>query len=215
VHTRTRLATFTRRGRRLGREHFVSTAGDASQPSLAVGADGSAIVAWRASLPAGGEQDEPAPIMVAASTPDALLAPPQPLSLARGDRPQARVTAGGEAIVAWSQFDPAPAAGDRRQVAFALRPAGAPAFGAPAVISPPNSDAGSPSLAVDAAGNTHLLYGADNRVAVTHVRPPRGIFGAPATLPAAFAGGSLLAAGAQLTAVSGVGGRTVVSDRAP
>ena len=41
------------------------------------------------------------------------------------------------------------------------------------------------------------------------------IFGAPATLPSAFAGGSLLSAGAKVTAVSGLGGRTLVSDWAP
>jgi hypothetical protein len=215
VHTRLRLATFARSGRRLGREHALSTTGDAGQPSLAIGGDGIAAVAWRTSLPAGGEQDETAPIMAASSSPDALVAPAQALSLARGDHPQLRLDAAGEAIVAWTELDPAPAAGDRRQVAFCLRPAGAAAFGSPSVISPPNVEAAEPSLAVDGAGNTHLLYAADGNVAVTQVRPPGAIFGAPATLPAAFAGGSLLAAGPKLTAVSGRGGRTLVSDWTP
>jgi hypothetical protein len=220
VHTRLRMATFGRDGRRVGREHFLSTTGDASQPSLAVGRDGSTTVAWRSSLPAGGEQNDPAPIMAATSSPDAVLTPAQAVSVARGELPQVRVNAGGEAILAWNQINPTPGNPDGPQIAVALRPAGAPAFGAPATISPPNVLADSASLAVDSSGTAYLLYSADSgtgsRIAVSHVRAPASVFGPPLTLPPAFAGGTLVAAGAKVTAVSGVGGPAVdVSDWAP
>ena len=63
-----------RRSGRHGVEHFLSAPadGDASQPSLAVRRDGSAVVAWRASLPAGGEQNEAGAIKAVTSSPDAV-----------------------------------------------------------------------------------------------------------------------------------------------
>ncbi len=219
VHTRLRMTVLRRSGRRLGTEHFLTAGGDAAQPSLAVLPDATALVAWRASLPAGGEQDDPAPIMAVATTPDANLAAPQAVSTTRGDRPQLRVSARGEALIAFTQIDPTPANPDGPEIAVAIRPAGSQAFGAPATISPPGVAADSPALAVDGASRAHLLYGADagaaGRVAVTHVRAPGSIFGPPVTLPAAFAGGTLLAAGPRLTAISGPGARALVSDWTP
>lgn len=211
VHTRLRMATLGRDGRRLGREHFISATGDASQPSLAVARDGGATIAWRASPPSGGEQDEAAPIMAAVSTPDAVTTPVQAVSAGRGERPQVRVTA-GEAILAWNALRPTPANPDGPEVAIAVRAAGAPAFGAPALISPPNVAAGGASLAVDPAGTAFLLYTAGGQIAVSHVRAAASVFGPPATLPGAFAGGSLLTAGRRVSAVTGLGGRTAVSD---
>jgi hypothetical protein len=220
VHTRLRMAVIRRSGRRAGREHFISSTGDAGQPSLAVAADGSAGVAWRASLPAGGQQNDFAPIMAASSSPDALLAPPQAVSTARGDDPQLRIGPQGEAVLAWNQFDPGPANPDGGEIAVAIRPAGGGvAFGAPALISPPGVQAQGVSLAVDAAGSSYVLYSADSgaggTVAVTQIRSPGSIFGAPITLPPSFGGGSLLAAGPKITAVSAFTPTTAVSDWTP
>ncbi|HTN24949.1 MAG TPA: hypothetical protein VL120_13230 [Solirubrobacteraceae bacterium] len=215
VHTRLRMAVLRRGGRSLGSEHFLSDAGDASQPALAVQPDGSAAVAWRASLPAGGEQDNPAPIMAVTSSPAAVLAPPQSVSTAPGRLPQLRVNGQGEAVMAWNQVDPTPGNPDGPQVAIAIRPAGGAAFGRPALLSPPGVEATGASLAVDAPGNAYLLYGAGGQVAVTQVRPPGSVFGPPSTLPSAFAGGSLLAAGARITAISAFAARTSVSDWTP
>ena len=101
---------------------------------------------------------------------------------------------------------------------MAIRAAGAAAFGAPALISPPTIRSDGTALAVDAAGTAFLLYSA-------RLSPPAGasasrtsacpaaIFGsADRRCPAAFAGGTLLAAGAKVTAVSGPFGPTAVSD---
>jgi hypothetical protein len=184
-----------------------------------VAPDGTAVVAWRASLPAGGEQDEAAPIMAAVSSPDAVVAPARVVSAVAGSLPQVRRNPQGEAILAWDQHASTPANPDGGGVAVAIRPPGAAAFGAPALISPPTIRSDGAALAVDAAGTTFLLYSADStagrRVAVAHVRRPGGIFGSPTTLPAAFAGGTLLAAGAKVTAVSGPFGPTAVSDWVP
>ena len=215
IHARLRMVVLRRWGRRLGSEHFLSATGDASQPSLAVRPDGTALVAWRASLPRGGEQDDPAPIMAVASAPAAVLAPVQTVSLAPANLPQVRVTPADEAVLAWNQVNPTPGNPDGPEVAFAIAPAGAAAFGAPALISPPGVPAAGVSLAVDAAGRAHLLYGANGRVAVTQVRPPGSIFGAPVTLPSTFASGALLAAGAKVTAISAFAARTAVSDWKP
>lgn len=225
VRTRLRLAVLRRSGRRLGTEHFLAGtgtgagAGDASQPSLDVAPDGTAVVAWRASPPAGGEQDEAAPILAAASSPDAVTAPARAVSTAAGSLPQVRLNARGEALLAWNELISTPDNPDGAGVAVAIRSPGAAAFGAPARISPPTIASDGAALAVDAAGTAFLLYSADStagrRVAVSHVRVPGGIFGSPTTLPPAFAGGTLLAAGAKVTAVSGPIGSTAVSDWVP
>jgi hypothetical protein len=220
VHTRLRMAVLGRSGRRAGSDHFISAGGDAGQPSFAVQRDGSAVIAWRASLPAGGEQDNPAPIMAAASTPEATVTPLQAVSTALGERPQVRLDAVGEAVLAWQQFNPSPTGPDGPQIAAAVRPPGsATAFGAPAVVSPPSVLADSPSLTVDAAGVTYLVYNAGSALfgpgGLSHVRPPAGVLGGPAALPRGFAAPAVLAAGRRVTAVSGGGGRTLVSDWVP
>jgi len=208
VHTRLRIAVLARSGRALGREHFVTTSADASEPALAVGPDGSATVAWRGSQPTGGEADEPAAILAATTAPGGAVSALQTLSSAPSRDPQLCIDTAGEAVVSWTQFPPA----GGPEVAVAVRPAGAAAFGATATISPPGIDADSPSLAADAAGNVHLLYSAGGRGAVTQVRPAGSIFGAPVTLPGTFALGFLQPAGAKISAVGGLGGRALVSD---
>ena len=74
VSTRLRMVVIRRSGLR-STEHFVgrATDGSASQPAIAVRPDGIADLAWRASLPPGGEQNERAPILAAASGPDAVV----------------------------------------------------------------------------------------------------------------------------------------------
>jgi hypothetical protein len=224
VHTRLRMAVI-RRSDRLTGDHAISRAadGDASQPSIAVRRDGSADLAWRASLPAGGEQDEAAPILAAVSTPVAVTSQPRAVSLLRGRRPVVRVDAQGEAVLAWDQFDSTPQNPDGSEVAVAVRPAGADAFGAAATITPANVTASGSSLAVDAAGSAYLVYsafGSDlstpgaSPLGLSHVRPAGGAFGPPLALPAGFGGASVFSAGAKVTAVSGGGeaGRWLVSD---
>jgi hypothetical protein len=226
VHTRLRLAVIRRSGRVTG-DHAISRAadGDASQPSIAVRPDGSADLAWRASLPAGGEQNEAAPIMAAVSTPVAVTSQPRPVSPLRGEHPVLRVDAQGEAILAWDAFDSTPQNPDGAEVAVAVRPAGADTFGAATTITPANVTAGGSSLAVDAAGSAYLAYSAfggdlsipgARPVVLSHVRPAGGAFGPPLALPAGLGGVSLLCAGAKVSAVGvGAAERWLVSDWTP
>jgi hypothetical protein len=224
--TRLRMTVIRRDGRVLGREHAVSRAadGDAGQPSLAVRRDGTAVVAWRASLPAGGEQNLAAPIMAATSTAGALVAQPQVVSQQPGELPQVRVDARGEVVLAWNQRNSTLTNPDGPEVAVAVQPAGATAFGAPTTMNAANVAAGGASLAVDPAGNAYLVYSAavatgrapGGPAATSHVRPPGGAFGSPVALPADFSGAFVFSAGAKVTAVSGgSGGRTLLSDWAP
>ncbi|MDX6719842.1 MAG: hypothetical protein QOJ63_2096 [Solirubrobacteraceae bacterium] len=226
LHTRLQMAVIRRSGRVTG-DHAVSRAadGDASQPSIAVRPDGTADLAWRASLPAGGEQDVAAPILAAVSTPLAVTAQPRAVSLLRGEHPVVRVDAQGEAILAWDEFDSTPQNPDGTQVAVAVRPAGGDAFGAPATITPANLSAGGSSLAVDAAGSAYLAYSAfggdlstsgARPLGLSHVRPAGGAFGPPLALPVTLGGASVFSAGAKVTAV-GVGSaeRWLASDWTP
>jgi hypothetical protein len=226
VHTRLRMTVLRRDARRLGHEHAISRAadGDVSQPSIAVRRDGTAVVAWRSSLPGGGEQDDPAPILAAESTPDEVVSQPQVISHAPSELPQVRVNAQGEAILAWNQLHSTPENPDGPEIAVAVRPASAAAFGAPATITPANVAAGSSSLAVDAAGSAYLVHSAaagtassaGGPVGISHVRPAGGAFGPPIALPADFTGASVVSAGPKVTAVSGgSGGRTLLSDWTP
>ncbi len=223
-HTRLRMASFRRDGRRLGREHAISGAadGDASEPALALRRDGSAVVGWRASLPAGGEQNNSAAILAVASAPDAVLGPVMVVSPALGDDPAIGVDAQGEAILAWREFDATPGDPDGPQVAIATQPVPTASFGAPVRVTPAGATAGGPSLAVDAAGVAHLAYSAvagnvpGNPEGVSHVRAPGASFGPPVALPANFTGVFVFAAGRKISAASGgSGGRTLVSDWRP
>ena len=223
--TQLRMIVVRRSGRH-GVEHFISAPadGNASQPTLAVRDDGTAVIAWRASLPAGGEQNEPAPIEAVTSSPDAVASPVQPVTTDRADLPVLVVNRPGEAILAWDELDPTPGNPDGPRVFAATALAGAATFGAPVAMSPADRLAGNPSLAVDAAGTAFLAYGVTPSIAtapaepsaLSHVRPAGGVFGPPIALPASFGGVSLVAAGAQVTAVSGAAqGHTLLSDWMP
>jgi hypothetical protein len=223
--TQPRMIVVRRSGRH-GTEHFVAapTDGDASQPSLAVRRDGTAMIAWRASLPAGGEQNESGAIKTVTSTPDAVASPVQTVAPGAGDLPFLVANAQGEAILAWNAFDVTPGQPEGPRVFTAMAPAGSTTFGAPAAISPADRLAGNAALAVDTAGTTFLAYGVTpssasapaEPSALSHVRPAAGAFGPAVALPASFGGVSLVAAGAQVTAISGaIEGHTLLSDWMP
>jgi hypothetical protein len=206
VRSRLRM-TVIRRSNRRSREHAISpAAASASQPSVAVRGDGTADIAWRASLPTGGEQNEAAPIWAAASGPDALTAPPRQVSLLPAERPVLRGNRQGEAILAWSEYDLTPGSPEGPRIATAVRAAGAKAFGLPATISTGDPVTSTASLAVDAAGTAFLAYSssapppAAAPLGLSRTRPPGGVFSAPLALPAGIEQPLLIAAGAKVVA---------------
>ena len=224
AHTALRLA-IAPPGGLFGPARPIPSPGDASQPTLAIGPHGTAIIAWRGSLPAGGEQNADATIFAAVRNSNGVLAGPQPVSLLPGSNPQVRVNGQGEAILAWDQRNPTPQNPDGPEVATSVRGAAGGAFGAPVTISPAGTAAGSASLAVDATGTATLVYTASLLnpglpggaiLAVSHRRPPGGVFGRPELLPAQFSGAFVFAAGALVSAASsGSDGRTALSDYVP
>jgi hypothetical protein len=224
VHTRLRMVVVRRSGLR-NTEHFVSRAadGDASQPSIGVRPDGTADIAWRASLPAGSEQNVSSPILVASSSPDAVVTQPVAVSTARGDEPFMRVTRQGEAIVSWDQLNPSPQNPDGEEVAYAVRTAGAAAFGAPTTISAAGLRAADSSLAVDSSGGAYIVYDAAPAIGpapagtagVSHFRPAAGAFGAPVALPANDSGVRVFSAGAKVSVYMATASGLTISDWTP
>jgi hypothetical protein len=223
--TRLRMVVVRRSGRR-SNEHFVSRAadGNASEPSIAVRGDGTADLAWRASLPAGGEQNERAPILVAASSPDAVVAQPAAVSALPSDDPFIRVTRQGEAIVSWDESNSTPQNPDGEEVAYAVRSVGATTFGPATTISAPGDRAAGQSLAVDAAGNAILVYVAapaigpapNGVVGATHLRPAAGAFGPFVAFPGSPSNGlRVFAAGSKVSAFGGGDKGVVISDWTP
>ncbi len=224
-HTRLRIAVAAR-GRRFGHSEPITRSGDASQPAVAITPDGHAIVAWRGSLPAGGEQNSDATIFAAARDRLGRLSAPQAISLHPGYEPQIAANPQGEAILVWNERDYSPQNPDGAQIAAAVRAAGGGAFGSPVKLSGPNIAAGSAALAIDASGTATIVYSAaparapysnGGPVAVSHRRAPGAAsFAGPEALPAEFTGALVFAAGARVTAASGgSGGRTLISDYAP
>lgn len=223
VHTRLRMVVVRRSGK-TNAEHFVSRAtdGDASQPSIDVRPDGTADLAWRSSLPAGGEQNETSPILVAASSPDAVVTQPLAISTLRGQDPFLRVTRQGEAIVTWDQIDPSAQNPDGLEVAGAVRPIGAPAFGPAATLSPAGFGAAGSSLAVDAAGNGYVVYtaapvdGSAPQAGLSNVRPAGGAFGVPVPVAVANTNGvRVFSAGSKVSAFIAEPAGIQVSDWTP
>ena len=212
--------TIAAAGRRFGHSIALSSGASASQSALGVAADGTLAIAWRASPPAGGEQDQSAPILATIRRPDGTLTGPQSISAQLGSRPHVAFNRQGEAILVCSQTHPTLANPDGLEVAVAVRAAGGGAFGPARRISPADVAAGSPSLAVDGDGNALLVYsaalpvpGAEGTVAVATLRPTGGDFGPAELLPRDFNGARIVASGPRLTAISaGSGGRTSLSD---
>jgi hypothetical protein len=222
--TRLRMVVVRRSGLR-NVEHFVSRTadGNVSEPAIAVRPDGTADLAWRASLPAGGEQNVRAPIFVAASSPDAVVSQPAAVSAAPADDPVIRVSRQGEAVVSFDQLRSTPQNPDGEEVAYAVRPAGAATFGPATTISAPGMLATGQSLAVDAAGSAVIAYVAapaigpapNGAVATTHLRPAGGAFGPPVTFPGPSNGVRVFAAGSKVSAFGAVASGPVISDWTP
>jgi hypothetical protein len=223
VHSRLRLVTAPA-GRRFGHSQAITTSGDASQPSLALATDGSVFLAWRASPPAGGEQNVDAAILAAVRDPAGVVSAAQTISQLPGSAPRIGITAQGEATIVFDQRNPTAVNPDGAEVVAALRPAAGGAFGPPVRLPAAGVAADSASLAVESSGSTTIVYsaavigpgGPAEPAAVSQTRPPAAAFGAAAPLPADFAGAFVFAAGARVTAVSGgSGGRTLISDLSP
>ncbi|HVF77367.1 MAG TPA: hypothetical protein VNA28_03640 [Solirubrobacteraceae bacterium] len=210
------------RGLRFGFPRAISSAGNVSQPSVAVAPNGDAIVAWRASLPAGGEQNADAPIVSAVRASSGIISASQVVSELPGSGPQVRANDQGEAILVWNQRNPTPENPDGPEVAGSLRPAGASAFEAPFLFSPAGAAAGSASLAIDddgtaVAGYTASLTGGYRPPPAAFTRSMtsgRATFATPESLGEDFSGAFVFSAGSLVTAASaGSGGRTLIRDR--
>jgi hypothetical protein len=138
----------------------LSTPGVAAgdELALAVGADGTAVVAWT-------EAAGPARLRVAVRPPRGGFGAPVTLTDGAASGPAAAVGADGSAIVAWSE------AGGAR---FARRPAGG-AFGAPGSVAPAGEQA-SVAVAHDAQGGSVLAWVRDGTRVQAAVAPPGGGF---------------------------------------
>gem|GEM_PF-2611086 len=224
TRTQLRLAVAPQNGL-FGPTRAIPGPGQASQPSLALSSNGSAVIAWRGSPPTGGEQDADGPILVTVRDALGRLVGPVVASQLPGSRPQLRINGSGEAIVAWDGRNPTPQNPDGAEVVVAVRPASGGAFGAPLTINPPGTAAAGASLALDANGTATLAYSASLLgagtaagpiVAVAQRRPAGGTFAPAELLPPDFAGAFVFTAGARVTAVSAgrTGGRTALSDYA-
>ena len=153
--------TARRPGGRFGRARRVSPVGEpGSQPRVAVAADGTAIVIWRAA-PTPGTEDLWGPIKAArfaggrAGAAQTLSVPAQH----GGTEPLLQFTPAGEAVAVWHQFNPiaSPAEPVWAQTVTSIRPAGG-SFGAPVVLSPAMVGAERASLAVTDAGEVVVLW---------------------------------------------------------
>jgi hypothetical protein len=191
-----------RRGHGFGTPGAISPGGSAaSQPAIAIGSDGTAVIAWRGSPPAGGAEDLAGPIYAVTRDPRGTRSQPQAVSAAGklGRRPELRVGRDDEAILVWQQWR---ADGTGAEIAAATRAQGKGLFGAPVVISQPDEEAADPSLALDQAGNAVVVYRGAHLDAA--VRPAGGAFGPPVALSSATTGVGpplAFAAGAGVTVV--------------
>jgi hypothetical protein len=198
-------------GRRFGAPQTISDDNVAcSQPAIAVGGDGSAVIAWRESPPASEEENRWAPIRVAVRDPQGHISAAQTLSRADGDSPRIRVSNQGEVIVLWRQRSA------RGNVLAAAVGHIGETFGTPTQISPPSEeqDVGG-SMAVDHQGNAIVAYDHAGGVFV-RVRKPRQAFAAPTRLKThGRLGGPLIAANNNVTAVLATAAGTQLSDWTP
>jgi hypothetical protein len=184
-------------GRRFGSSQTISDSSVAcSQPAIAVAADGSAVIAWRASLPASEEEDRWAPIRVAIRDPQGHISAAQTLSRADGDAPRIGVGSQGEVIVLWQQRS------TRGTVVTAAVGRIGATFGPPIQISAPSQQENvRGSLAIDDHGTAIVAY--DQGAAVlARVWKSGQAFAAPTRLTRhGRLGGPLVAADNTITAV--------------
>jgi len=212
------------RGELFGPARPIPSPGEASQPSIAIAPNGNAIIAWRGSLPTGGEQNVDAPILASLRTPAGVLSATQVVSLLPGSGPQVRTNAQSEAILVWNQRNPTPQNPDGPEVAASVRRVPDAGFGPPVRLSPAGLAAGSVSLADNAAGTTIAVYSVGPPrnttppVAAAQVMAPGAGFGPAQVIGAEFSGAFAFSAGVRLTVASGgsggSGGRTLISDHA-
>ncbi|HEX4364400.1 MAG TPA: hypothetical protein VHZ75_07595, partial [Solirubrobacteraceae bacterium] len=229
VHTRLRIAV-AQPGHPYGHSQAITTTGDASQPTIAVLSGQSAVVAWRGSLPAGGEQNSDATILAAERDADGTISAPQAVSAFPGSDPQLGTNEQGEAILAWNQRNSTPQNPDGGEVAAAVRAPSAQLFSAPTTISAPDIYASAASLAVDTSGAATLVFTAaagistpsasggpaNGPVVLSYYHPsgdPGFVFSQ--RLPDGFMDARVLATGQDVSIISGGDGdRTLVSDPA-
>jgi hypothetical protein len=229
VHTRLRIAV-AQPGHPYGHSQAITTTGDASQPAIAVLSGQSAVVAWRGSLPAGGEQNSDATIFAAERDADGTISAPQAVSAFPGSDPQLGTNEQGEAILAWDERNSTAQNPDGGEVAAAVRPPSAQLFGAPMTISASNVYASPASLTVDTSGGATLVFttapgistpaasnnSASGPVALSYYHPsgdPGFVFSR--RLPDGFTDARVLAAGQDVSIISGGdSGSTLISDPA-
>lgn len=202
------------RGERFGSPRTVSRRGaPASEPTIAIARDGSAVLAWRRSPPAGGGADL-AGRMIEATVRDrdGRVSAPQVVAPIEARRPQVRLNRQGEAVLVWEQYTETSPDGE---IAAAVRPA-AGNFGPAVTISPPGV-AGRQSLAVDRRGNAVAAWsaGGASLSVVAAVRQPGGSFGAPVTVAAIGGPPVTIAAGDRITAAWWSDAGTQLSDWTP
>lgn len=209
------------RGELFGPARSIPSPGDASQPSIAIAPNGNAILAWRGSLPSGGEQNADGPIFAAQRTAAGVLSSTQAVSLLPGSAPQVRTNARSEAILVWNQRNPTPQNPDGPEVAASVSRVPGEGFGPPVRLSPAAVAAGSVSLGLDAAGTAIAVYSAalpgqpTTTSGVVQVMAPGAGFAPPQVVGADFSAAFAFGAGARLTVASGgSGGRTLISDHA-
>ena len=116
--------------------------GNATTPGIAMGPDGTAVVAWIGGIPEGR-------IAAATIALDGSAGEPQQLSAAPGGRPEVAIGADGTAVVVWS----AQGGG----IEAAVRRPGEPRFAAPAAFAPGASVTGW-SAGVTAAGDVVVAW---------------------------------------------------------
>jgi PKD repeat protein len=96
--------------------------------------------------------------------------------------PDVAVDPAGDAVAVWARFDPS---SQVDVIQAAVRPAGG-SFGAPIDLTPLSESAGSPRVAIDAAGDVVVVWldSTAGGVVQEAVRPAGGSFGAPVDLSA-------------------------------
>jgi hypothetical protein len=140
------------RGRRFGAPQTISN-GPCSQPAVAVGSDGSALIAWRASPPAGEESNRWGLIRAVERDRQGRISSVRTLSRREGDTPRISISRRGEVIVLWQQRS------RRGNTLTAVVGRVGGTFGAPIQISPPSEQENVPGeLAVDHDGTAIVVY---------------------------------------------------------
>ncbi len=199
-------------GQRFGSPQTItdSSAG-CDEQAVAVAADGTAVIAWRASPPLSSEGEHPwGPIRVAVRDSQGHISATQTLS-PDGFSPRVRVNRQGEVIVLWQQR----AASHTSTLTARVGPIGG-TFGAPTQISPPSEEEIlSGSLAVDRRGNTIVVYDHDRATFARLREPGQAFAGLTRLTTRGEVAGPLIAANNKVTAALATAAGTQLSDWTP